>query len=213
MNTLPAGARVRLHDLARWIGRYLYRPRYRIAVTGMQRMPRTGGVVLVANHSSLLEPQLLFGLVPRRTVFLVKRELFAGALGSLLRWIGQLPIDRGTPDRAALLSAVRILRSGGLIGVFPEGTRGTGAVEGAEQGAAWLVRASDATVVPVAVRGTRKPDRVGLRPRIDVRVGQPFTPQVDKGGAGLAEATELIRGSLAELVRTLDQVRAEREAK
>lgn len=211
MNTLPAGARPWAHDLARWIGRYLYRPRYRITVTGMQRLPRTGGLVLVANHSSLLEPQLLFGFVPRRIVFLVKRELFAGGLGTLLRWIGQLPIDRGTPDRAALLAAVGMLRSGGVIGVFPEGTRGAGAVEGAERGAAWLVRASGATVVPIAVRGTHKPDRVGLRPRIDVRVGQPFTPEVGKGGAGLAQATELIRDNLADLVRTLDQVRAERE--
>lgn len=178
----------------------------RARVHGEGRVPRTGPVVLVANHSSMLEPPLIFGMLPRRSVFLVKRELFTGALGWALSKLGQLAIDRGSPERAPLLAAVRVLRNGGLVAVFPEGTRGDGSVASAEHGAAWLVRASSAVVLPVAVRGTFRPagTRRRWRPAVDVLVGKPFALPVGRGRAGLIEATERIRTTLADLVCELD---------
>ncbi|MCT2587591.1 lysophospholipid acyltransferase family protein [Actinophytocola gossypii] len=207
--TLPDGAVPWLHDLGRGIARWLYRPAYRIRVVGLSRVPRTGPVVLVANHSSLIEPQVIFGMLPRRAVFLVKSELATGPLGRGLRWIGQLTVHRGTPDRQALSTAVRLLRDGAVIGVFPEGTRGAGDVSHAEQGAAWLVRASGAVVLPVATRGTLRPAgaRRRFRPKLDVLVGEPFELTVQRGRAGLAEATEELRKRLADLVRDLDEQR------
>jgi 1-acyl-sn-glycerol-3-phosphate acyltransferase len=207
---LPAGATPWLHDLARWIGGWLYRPAYRIRITGASRVPKTGPVVLVANHSSLIEPQVIFGMLPRRSVFLVKSELSSGLLGKALTWIGQVWVTRGAPDRTALTTAVRLLREGGLIGVFPEGTRGSGDVTHAEQGAAWLVRSTGAVVLPVATRGTLRPAGSGrrFRPKLDVLVGEPFALEVLRGRAGLTEATERIRIRLADLVRELDEQRA-----
>lgn len=207
---LPDGARPGLHDLARWIARWLYRPAYRIRVHGRTRVPLTGPVVLVANHSTLIEPQVLFGVLPRRSVFLVKSELAGGALGWGLKWIGQLTVRRGAADRAALMAAVRVLREGGVLGVFPEGTRGAGDVTRAEQGAAWLVRATDAVVLPVATRGTFRPPGSGrrFRPKLDVLVGAPFRLTVQRGRSGLGVATEEIRRRLADLVRELDELRA-----
>jgi 1-acyl-sn-glycerol-3-phosphate acyltransferase len=207
---LPEGARPWLHDVARWIGRWLYRPVFRLRLTGLDRVPRTGPVVLVANHSSLIEPQVIFGMLPRRAVFLVKKELSGGVLGRGLTSIGQVWVSRGSPDRAALSTAVRLLREGALIGVFPEGTRGSGDVAHAEQGAAWLVRASGAVVLPVATRGTLRPAGSGrrFRPKLDVLVGEPFALEVPRGRAGLVAATEDIRKRLADLVRELDEQRA-----
>lgn len=213
VSALPEGASTRLHDVARFIARWLYRPRFRIRIEGMHRFPETGPVVLIANHSSFIEPQLLLGHVPRRCVFLVKRELFVGPLGAFFRKIGQLAINRSAPERGPLLEAVRILRAGGLVGVFPEGGRGAGDVTAAEQGAAWLVRSAGAVVVPVAVRGTHRGERAGLRPRVDLLVGEPFDPEIGKGRAALAEGTERIRSELAGLVRTLDEARQSREAR
>ncbi|GGS59308.1 lysophospholipid acyltransferase family protein [Actinokineospora fastidiosa] len=206
---LPEGAVPRLADTARWIGTWLHRPAFRVRVSGRERVPRTGPVVLVANHSSLLEPQLIYGMLPRRSVFLVKEELFRGVAGRLLRGIGQLPIRRGEADRAPLMAAVRVLRGGGLVGVFPEGTRGTGDVAAAEQGAAWLVRTSGAVVLPVATRGTRRPEgsRRRFRPVVDMLVGEPFALEVGRGRTGLEEATEQIRVRLAGLVHELDEKR------
>lgn len=209
---LPEGAIPWLHDSARVVARWLHRPALRLRVHGRERVPRTGPVVLVANHSSLLEPQLIFGMLPRRSVFLVKRELFDGVAGRGLRGIGQIGVRRGEPDRAPLLAAVGVLRAGGLVGVFPEGTRGSGDVAAAEQGAAWLVRASGAVVLPVAARGTRRPDGapVRFRPIVDLLVGEPFALAVGRGRAGLTQATEHLRVRLAELVGELDEQRKRR---
>jgi len=207
---LPDGAVPWLHDFGRWIARWLHRPSYRIEVEGAARVPPTGPVVLVANHSWLVEPQVMFGIIPRRSVFLVRSELASGLPGRALGWIGQVTVHRGTPDRAALQTAVRLLRAGGLIGVFPEGTRGSGDVSHAEQGAAWLVRASGAVVLPVATRGTLRPSGSGrrFRPKLDVLVGEPFALTVPRGRTGLVEATEQIRSRLADLVRELDEQRS-----
>jgi 1-acyl-sn-glycerol-3-phosphate acyltransferase len=92
-----------------------------------------------------------------------------------------------------------------LIGIFPEGTRGAGDVEHAEQGAAWLVRMTGAVVLPVATRGTYQ--RRGFRPKLDILVGEPFELPVHRGRTGLAAATEEIRKHLADLVHELDELR------
>ncbi|MBA8824290.1 1-acyl-sn-glycerol-3-phosphate acyltransferase [Saccharopolyspora lacisalsi] len=162
----------------------------------------------MANHSSMIDGPLLFGMLPRRAVFLVKYEMFRGPLGWFLRKIGQLPVRRGEPDRTPLLAAVRVLRAGGLVGVFPEGTRGDGAVSNAQHGAAWLARSSGARLVPVACRGTRRPDGRGRRllPKVDVLFGEPVTLPVAKGRTGLAAATEQVRGELVEVLDELDRL-------
>ncbi|WP_019815893.1 lysophospholipid acyltransferase family protein [Saccharomonospora saliphila] len=213
---LPPGAVPWLHETARTIARHLYRPVYRVRVEGADRVPRTGPVVLVANHSTLIEPQLIFGMLPRRSVFLVKDELFTGPVGAALRRIGQVPVRRGEPDRTALRIATGVLRDGGVVAVFPEGTRGAGDVASAQRGAAWLVRTTGAVVLPVAVRGTlrargtRAPGtRWPARTRVDVHVGEPFALDVGPGRAGLDEATERLRSGLAELVAAVDRRRGD----
>jgi 1-acyl-sn-glycerol-3-phosphate acyltransferase len=209
VSDLPEEAVPWLHEVGRVIGRYLYRPAYRFRVQHMDRVPSSGPVVVVANHSSMIEPQVLFGIIPRRAVFLVKEEMFKGIAGRPLRAIGQIAIRRGTPDRKPLLAAVGVLRGGGLIGVFPEGTRGSGDVLNAEQGAAWLVRQSGALVQPIAVRGTKRPEGSGrrFRPVLDVLAGKPFELSVGPGRSGLEAGTEQIRVALADLVGELDRMR------
>lgn len=209
MSTLPTGAVPWVHDFGRWLGTWIARPFYRIRVHHRSRIPADGPVVLVANHSSFVEPQILFGLVRRRAVFLVKAELSKGPVGHAFRWLGQIMVRRGVADREPLLAAVSVLKAGGLIGIFPEGTRGDGDVARAEQGAAWLVRMTDAVVLPVATRGTYRPlgGRRRFRPKLDVLVGEPFRLTVAPGRTGLAAATEEIRTHLSDLVRELDELR------
>ena len=209
MTDLPPGAFPRLHDLARWIGTWLFAPVYRVRVHHADRIPAAGPVVLVANHSALVDGPLLFGIVGRRAVFLVKSEMFHGPIGWGLRRIGQLGVRRGEPDRRPLMAAVAVLRGGGLVGVFPEGTRGEGDVAAAQHGAAWLARSTGAQVLPVVVRGTRRPaGRRRWRPRVDVLVGEPLGIPPGAGRAGLTAATETVRAALAGMVRDLDDVRS-----
>jgi 1-acyl-sn-glycerol-3-phosphate acyltransferase len=207
---LPAAALPALHDAARRFGTWWYRPFYRLTVHGRERIPASGPVVLVANHSAMVDGPLLFGLLGRRSVFLVKREMFVGPVGAGLRGIGQIPVRRGAVERAPLMTALGVLRGGGVVGVFPEGTRGRGDVVAAQQGAAWLARASGAVVLPVVCRGTRRPDGAGcrFRPRVDVLVGEPLPAPTGKGRADLVAATETIRVELAALVAELDARRS-----
>lgn len=209
---LPEGAWAWLHRIAQWISRWPLRLPFRVKVHGKDRVPRSGPVVLVANHSSLLDGPLLLGMVRRPAVFLIKQEMFSGALGWFLTRIGQIGVRRGEPDRTPLLTAVRVLKGGGLVGVFPEGTRGSGDVDNAQHGAAWLARASGAQILPVACRGTRRPDGAGRRllPRIDVLFGEPISPAGGKGRAGLVTATETVRTELVELIAELDRLVADR---
>lgn len=207
---LPPGSWPWLHDLARWIGTWLFRPLYRLHVHHRERIPARGPVVLVANHSAFVDGPLLFGLLRRRAVFLVKQEMFDGPLGWALARIGQLAVRRGEPDRRPLLAAVAVLRGGGLVAVFPEGTRGRGDVAAAQHGAAWLARTGGASVVPVVCRGTRRPDGVRRRwrPRVDVLVGEPLHVPAGGGRTGRTAATETVRAALAGMVRELDELRA-----
>jgi 1-acyl-sn-glycerol-3-phosphate acyltransferase len=206
---LPAGASPRLHDFGRWIARVPYQLPFRVQVHGRERVPRSGAVVVVANHSSMADGPILLGELPRRTVFLVKQEMFKGPLGWFLRKIGQLPVRRGEPDRTPLLAALRVLKAGGVVGIFPEGTRGSGDVANAQHGAAWLARSSGAVVLPVACRGTLRPPGTPRRflPVVDVLIGEPFELPTAKGKQALGVATERVRDRLATLVADLDCLR------
>ena len=207
---LPAGAWPWLHDAGRWVGSWLFRPGYRVRVHRRPNVPAEGPCVLVANHSAAVDGPLLFGLLRRRSVFLVKHELYRGIVGFLLRRLGHLPVRRGEPARAPMLAAVRTLRAGGVVAIFPEGRRGDGNVLTAHHGAAWLARTSGAVVLPVAIRGTRRPGRRRLRPRVDVLVGRPLLVPAGGGKIGLTTATERIRAELGSLVSELDLIRAGR---
>ena len=192
-----------MHDVAGWIGTWCFRPVLRVRVHHRDRIPASGPVVLVANHSAFVDGPLLFGLLRRRAVFWVKQEMFTGVAGWGLRRIGQLSVRRGSPDRRPLTAALDVLRGGGVVGVFPEGAAD-------EHGAAWLARTSGATVLPVVARGTRRPEGSGRRwrPRVDVVVGEPLTIPAGGGRAGLAAATETLRTELAGMVRELDELRS-----
>lgn len=206
---LPEGTWPRLQAFTRWIGSWCFHVGYRLHVRHRDRIPTTGAVVVVANHSSAVDGPLLYGLLGRRCSFLIKYEMFRGPLGWLLPRIGQLAVRRGQVGRAPLLTAVRLLRHNGMVVVFPEGTRGEGDVANAHQGAAWLARTGGAKLLPVAIRGTRRPPRSDrrFRPRVDVLVGEPFAVPPGRSRAALVAATHEMRDRLVALVAELDGIR------
>jgi 1-acyl-sn-glycerol-3-phosphate acyltransferase len=206
---VPEGTWLWLQSFTRWIGTWCFYVGYRLRMWHRERIPATGPVVVVANHSAMVDGPLLYGLLGRRTAFLIKEEMFHGPLGWILPRIGQLPIRRGEADRTPLLTAVRLLRHDGVVVVFPEGTRGEGDVRDAQQGAVWLARTGGATMLPVAIRGTRRPagSHRRFRPRVDVLIGESFAVPPGKSRKALATATNEMRDRLAALVRELDSIR------
>jgi 1-acyl-sn-glycerol-3-phosphate acyltransferase len=194
-------------DRGRRIGITLSLMMYRQRVTGMARVPASGPLVVVANHSNFFDGPVLFGALPRRVSFLIKAEAVTGPMGWLLRNVGQYAIHRDVPDRKPLLEALAQLKAGGAIGIFPEGTRGAGDVQNISGGAGWLAARAGATVLPVAVRGTARPEGRGrrFRPSVRVLIGDPFPIPAGAGRTAVDSATDLIRDRLSELVIQLDK--------
>lgn len=159
---------------------WLIRRRYDVRVLHPERFPATGPVVVAGNHVGLIDGPLMSIFAPRPVHALTKTEMFTGALGRFLHLAGQIRLDRFQADPAAIRSAVNVLRSGNAVGVFPEGTRGSGDFEASfHSGAAYLALVTGAPVVPLTFLGTREPGGgSGSLPakggRIDIVVGQPM---------------------------------------
>jgi 1-acyl-sn-glycerol-3-phosphate acyltransferase len=204
--TAPHPNRARL---GRPVGRLLFSTLYRGTAQHAERVPRTGPVILAANHAAILDGPLVFSLAPRPVSFLVKQEAFTGFWGWTIRTVGQIPIDRTLGDRAALATATAVLERGGAVGIFPEGNRADGDVQQVNQGAAWIGLRTDAAIVPVAVMGTRHPGGSKdawptPRSRLLVDFGDPFHLEVDPAVPGrdrLRLASEQLRERLASHVR------------
>ncbi len=161
--------------LASWtLARVLWRTTRR----GKKRVPRKGPVILIANHVGFIDGPVVHGVAPRPVHILVKTEMFRGFLDWFLTAVGQIEVDAS--GREALTRARQVLKRGGVVGVFPEGSRGAGAAENLQGGAAWLALHTGASVVPVALFGTRRTgEPVGVWPRpgrkIIVEFGAPFS--------------------------------------
>lgn len=201
----PAGPR-----WSRWVGRFLARVVWNTQVIGADRVPRTGPVLLSANHTGAIDGPVVHGVAPRGTHFLVKQEMFAavrGLTGLVLRAAGQIPVDR-SGGRPALVAALGVLRRGGVVGIFPEGNRGRGDAATARAGVAWLAVATGAPVVPVAILGTRRTGEgighvPGPRRRLVVEFGDPIViepPGALSGRAAVGHAHEVLRTALSEHV-------------
>ncbi|WP_250290819.1 lysophospholipid acyltransferase family protein, partial [Frankia sp. CiP1_Cm_nod1] len=178
----------------------------RLTAEGLDRVPSAGPLIFAGNHSSLLDGPLVVIEAPRTVRCLVKSELYTGILGRLLLLSGQIPVDRGRPDRSALHTALDELSRGGAIGVFPEGTRGSGEVETVQHGIAYLAVHGRCPIVPVACVDTGQVLPKGAHwPRRSVHArmvfGHPFQVEIPanpRSRRALAAVAEDIRVRLAD---------------
>lgn len=170
----------------------LLRGVFRTQMTGRDRVPRIGGLLLVANHISLVDPPLIGCVTPRRVEFMAMAELFRHPiLAFFVRAIGAFPVERNHPNQTAVREALRRLRAGRCLGIFPEaGLRlaEKSVLGGNPQfrpGASMIALHSRSAILPVIVRDTRKPYdwcnwlpfgrcRLG-RATMRVTFGQPFS--------------------------------------
>ena len=178
-----------LYAVCKVVAVALMRLVFRVEGQGTEHIPAEGAVLIVANHSSVLDPPIVGGMCPRQLTFLAKAELFrVPGFGWLIRRLGAQPLRREGADPSALRIAQRVLAEGKALLVFPEGTRGEeGVLREAKAGAALLAVQSGAAVVPAYVHGTGRAWPRGRRlPRpVKVRVtfGAPLRFQRAAGGA------------------------------
>lgn len=164
----------------RFLLRVIFRFGFGFEVRGRERIPRHGGVILAANHMSYLDPPALGAASPRRVNFLARADLFRhGLLGAFMRGVHVIPLQRDEADRSAIREAVRRLRRGEVVGIFPEGGRQfSGRLGTAKRGVGLLAVLAEAPVVPVVIHGTFEalPPTGGgpRRAKIRVAFGQPI---------------------------------------
>jgi 1-acyl-sn-glycerol-3-phosphate acyltransferase len=172
-------------------------------VYGRERIPRTGGLLVVSNHASNADPVILLAEMPRPLSFMTKDELFRFPLVRkfLFAWRGAFPVRRGEADIAALRNALELIREGFPVVLFPEGTRSPMRLGKAHPGVAYLATRAQCPVLPVAIIGSETMQNIWClrnRPRFEVRIGEPFVvpEEVKEPGAVL----ELIMGRIAEML-------------
>src|SRR5262245_12234883 len=153
-----------LYQFFRSLFAVVFRIIFRTHITGRDRVPRHGPLLLVSNHISFADPPLLGVATPRQVDFMAMVELFRHPLlAQLVRAVGSFPVDRSRVDHTAVREAVRRLRDGRCIGIFPEGgIRLTersvlGGDPHIKPGIETLALLGHAPILPVVIRDSRKP--------------------------------------------------------
>lgn len=175
-----------------------------VRVTGAERVPARGPVLVCGNHRSVWDPILVGALVRRRAWYIAKMELFRyPMLGPILRMVGAFPVRRHAADRTALRRSLAVLDRQGALVLFPEGTRSrTGDLGKGAPGAALLALRTGAAVVPVGIRGG-----YGFRGGLEVRFGDPIRLRAPAGRLRSRELSAIvdsqIMGEIARLAGTV----------
>ena len=130
---------------------------FRLKVTGQQNIPQDGPFIIVANHSSLLDPVILGVSIKPKIIFVAAAYLFKiGWLGYLLRKANSIPVQREN-DIKAIKQSLKILQQGGVLGIFPEGgiDRQKNNLP-VRAGAAYLATKVGVPIVPIKIKGADK---------------------------------------------------------
>ncbi|HEX8628724.1 MAG TPA: lysophospholipid acyltransferase family protein [Catenuloplanes sp.] len=188
---------------------------WRPTVEGLEHLPATGGAILAGNHLSVADELFLGAAVPRHIAFWAKAEYFTGtgARGWLTRSVigglGAIRVERGG-GRAALSAfdgAIPVLRSGGLVAVYPEGTRSPdGRLYRGRTGMIRLALGAAVPIIPVGVLGTDRIQPIGARMpklgagKVILRFGKPmdFTGRTGDS-AGLRAMTDEVLAEIQKL--------------
>lgn len=180
-----------LTPLMRIAFRLYYNPR----IIGAEKIPQNGTVVIAGNHKHVYDQCLTIMATKRVIHYMAKKEYFDGMLAPMFRIAGCIPVDRSRRDLSCMMSALKVLKKGGAIGIFPEGTRNktdefllrfkTGTVA--------MAKRTDAYIVPFGLTGDYKFRSKNLT----VRYGEPFKV----GDMSVEEANEKLYNEVERLMR------------
>jgi 1-acyl-sn-glycerol-3-phosphate acyltransferase len=193
---------------ARRIAAAVVRLVFRIDIRGLEHLPKTGPVLIAGNHTGWLDGPLVQLLVPRPCSFLVKSELYDTRFRRILQFARQIPVRRGVPDRTALRRAQEVLAGGGVLGVFPEGTRGVGALETVQHGIGYIALRAECPIIPVVCTGTAEALPKGAKlPKFGTPVSIVFGPAFTLDVTGNPRARSTVAAAAEQIrLRLLDHL-------
>ena len=181
---------------------------FRLKAKGLENVPRSGGFVVAANHTSNFDPWPLgYPLFPRQMHYMAKAELYANPV---FKWIldkgESFPVRRGERDSESFKTAVRYAREGGVVAMFPDGTRRKKGVRKKHDakphpGAARIALAADVPLVPAAIKGTDRVSRLG-----PLRVA--YGPPIDLSDLNRQPRREVARIATERLMAEIERLEA-----
>ncbi len=188
------------------INRLYARVYHQVEVRSPQRLPARGPAILVCNHTSGIDPELIQSCCPRIIIWMMAREYYeVPGLRKVLDWIGVIPVSRGARDSAATRAAMRALSDGKILGLFPEGKiETTSEILPFQAGVGVMAMKSEAPVYPAYLDGTQRGSEMkeafARRQRATLAFGPPlrFSRNREVNG-GIENVTKQIQNAVAAL--------------
>ena len=158
--------------LGKIITGFIFRICFHIEFHGQENQPQNRGYILCCNHRSALDPVLIAQKIKKPIRYMAKMELFQNPfIGFIIRHLGAFPVARGKGDTSAIDTAVETVKSGRVLGLFPEGTRShDDQLLRFKSGAAVIASQSGGDLLPVALWYEGKK----FRSRVVIRYGKPI---------------------------------------
>ena len=167
---------------------------YNPKIVGKQNIPENGPVILAGNHKHSYDPLLAIMSTNRVVHFLAKKELFKGLQGKILLKAGLIRVDRNNPNPGVVKKAINFLQNGGVVGIFPEGTRNKTEKKllPFKYGAVSIAQKTKAPIIPFAIKGKYKP----FINNLVVEFGEPYYVESEN----LEEENNLLKDKILKLL-------------
>ena len=145
---------------------------FRPTVLGKENIPKEGAIIFAGNHKHAVDPTVVMMATERIVHYMAKEELFKGIHGKVFEKIGLIKIHRNKSNPKAIMEAEKLLKSGGTIGIFPEGTRNKTDKELLKfrHGAVSIAKKTNTKIVPFGIRGEYK----SFRKNVILEFGKPI---------------------------------------
>ena len=176
---------------------------FRVEVRGAENIPEDGGIIICCNHISNWDPPLLQAFTGRRIYFMAKDELFhAFLIGWIFKVLKAIPVKRNGADLAAVKSSIRVIKDGGVLGIFPTGQREKVKGEGEVKGGLGLLAAkTGCPVVPVHITANYR-----IFSKVVMSIGEPKVHSIPEGEKLTVETSEIISNEIYAEVKKLGGV-------
>ncbi|HEX5243352.1 MAG TPA: lysophospholipid acyltransferase family protein [Tepidisphaeraceae bacterium] len=176
-----------------------------LRVYGDRHIPRKGGVLLISNHQSYLDPVLLAVGIDRPLSYMAKSQLFKHrTFAWLIRSLNAFPVEQGAGDVGAVKETISRLQDGHVLNIYPEGSRSEdGEMLPLEKGAGLVVRRAKVPVVPAVIDGSHRAWPKGKKMFRPAKIRVMFGPAMDLSGLGRDEIMQKMESTLHQMLADL----------